>query len=684
MGSAKKVFWSIFFGLTLLCGVALCVDDDEDETPGVTSRVSRISFIRGDVQIKREGSQDWEKAILNLPIVEGDEITTGAGARVEIQLNITSYIRITENSYLKVSGLQEAGIVLSLSEGSLNVRLTEFNKDTAFFEIDAPKTTVAIQRAGMYRIDAGAVTSAEVRVITTEDGEARVYSDNAGFTIRNNRMASVKLDGPAAGEWAFADVVRYYDEFDEWSVNRDSIIAQRLKVAYYNKYYDQDIYGAEDLTDNGEWVNLRNYGYVWRPYRSAVASYADWTPYRYGHWRWVPPYGWTWVNDEPWGWATYHHGRWFYDRGQWYWTPYGYQRRSRSWWFPALIGVTIINHNICWYPLPHGYGYYNYNSHFGGWGGPRGGHNGGPRGGGPRGGWSGNNGSSGGSGGNSGSGGPVPTPTPPGYVGPLPGQLGPSIFTNNESRRAWFTTPPFLRVPPEAVVATPLSSFGRDTTGIVTATATEAKAVLTKSLAQNEPVRILPTYQELDGKVGAAIKIEKPRLSAAPTKSIGVAVRNTDGGPVDRTLQQTKIYGEREPVRPEPDRGMTTGPRKTGAVTRDPVKTFDDAPVKPEIRTERTKPNRSDPIRPEPSVSQPSKPRETRTEEPVRQQPRVEAPQKQRDDPVRQPRNDPPPTKSEPTKTESPSKRDPPPSKSEPSKSEPSKPAPAERKSKDG
>jgi len=223
----------------------------------------------------------------------------------------------------------------------------------------------------------------------------------------------------------------------------------------------------------------------------------------------------------------------------------------------------------------------------------------------------------------------------------------------------------------------------------VTATATEAKAVLTKSLAQNEPVRILPTYQELDGKVGAAIKIEKPRLSAAPTKSIGVAVRNADIGPVDRTLQQTKIYGEREPVRPEPDRGMTTGPRKTGAVTRDPVKTFDDAPVKPEIRTEKTKPNRSDPIRPEPSVSQPSKPRETRTEEPVRQQPRVEAPQKQRDDPVRQPRNDPPPTKSEPTKTESPRKSDPPPSKSEPSKSEPSKsepskPAPVERKNKDG
>ncbi len=368
-----------------------------------------------------------------------------------------------------------------------------------------------------------------------------------------------------------------------------------------------------------------------------------------------------------------------YEKGQWYWTPYGYVRRSRSWWFPALIGITIINHNICWYPLPHGYGYYNYNNHYGGWGGPRGGHHGGPRG--PRG----NNG---------GPGGPVTTPTPPKYVGPLPGQLGPSIFTNNESRRTWFTTPPFLRVPPGAVVATPLSSFGRDTVGIVTASESDAKAVLTKSLSQNDPVRILPTYQELEGKVGHAIKIERPRLNAPPTKAVGVAVRNADGGPVDKTLRQTKIYGEREPVRPEPDRGTTTGPRKTGAVTREPVKTFDDTPVKPEIRTERTKPTRPDPIRPEPSVLQPSKQRETRSDEPVRQPPRTEAPQKQRDDPVRQPRNDPPPTKSEPIKTESPRNSDPPPtkseppksepSKSEPSKGEPSKPAPSERKSKDG
>ena len=46
---------------------------DDDNTPEITARVARISFIRGDVQIRRVGNQDWEKAALNLPLVEGPQ-----------------------------------------------------------------------------------------------------------------------------------------------------------------------------------------------------------------------------------------------------------------------------------------------------------------------------------------------------------------------------------------------------------------------------------------------------------------------------------------------------------------------------------------------------------------------------------------------------------------------------------
>lgn len=686
MHSAKRILWAVLFAVPFLLSTAAFGDDVDDMVPDVTARVARISFIRGDVQIRREGSQDWEKAVLNLPVVEGDELTTDAAGRFEIQFNVYTHVRVAENSYLKIVGLKDGAIALSLPEGSLIASLTKFNKETSFIEIDAPKTTVALQRSGTYRINAGKQGDGEVRISVTKGGEARIYSDNSGLTLKNGRTAIIKIDGEMSGEWDTAEAERYIDEFDTWALDRDDAIAKRVKDAYYDRYYDRDIYGAEDLNDFGQWVHTKKYGYVWRPYQNATSQYVNWSPYRYGHWRWVPPYGWTWVNDEPWGWATYHHGRWFYDDGRWSWTPYGLYRPSRSWWSPALVGLTIIRNNICWYPLPYDYGYYNYNYYYGNYGGGRhhnyGGNGGGHNGGNPGG------GSGVGSGGGSG-GGPTPTPTPPALSYP---QGGPSVFANNDQRRAWFATPPLLRVPPTGVVSTPLSSFGRDRKGFGTVTASDARTVLSKIPDLSDPVRMLPTRRDLDGKVSTEIRSEVPRRMTSTVKpQTGAVVRNSDG-PLDQRLQNTKIYGDREPIQIKDSQSNGSERRKTGAVTRQIITSQDNNTqirVEPE-RTRQPKERRDDPVRAEPTYTSPTRTRDDRQSAPTKQ-PRQDAPQKQRDDPVREPRydkptrsdppprNDPPPRSDPPTRSEPPQRNDASPPKSEPTRSEPS-----ERKPKDG
>jgi hypothetical protein len=335
----------------------------DDYTPDVTARVARISFLRGDVQIRRAGEdQEWERAALNLPLVEGDELSTGAEAWVEIQLDSYNHLRLSPNAYLKFTTLGDEGIAVSLPQGTISLRLRNFEKERAYFEIDAPGTTISLEKAGMFRIDAGDTRNAKIQVSATEGGEARVYSRTAGFTLRSGRSAKIFIEGNYAGDYETSDVARLTDEFDEWVLQRDAVIARRLKDAYYDKYYDRDMYGAEDLNEYGEWIYTNKYGYVWKPFANSVRSYADWSPYRYGHWRWVPVYGWTWVNDEPWGWATYHHGRWVYDSGYWYWTPYAQVRWRRSWWRPALVTIATWNGSlICWYPLPYHVGYYDYN-----------------------------------------------------------------------------------------------------------------------------------------------------------------------------------------------------------------------------------------------------------------------------------------------------------------------------------
>ena len=342
-------------------------DDEDDYSTEAQARVARIRFLEGDAQIKRIDSDEWELATVNLPLVEGDEIQTGPESRLELQFDINTYLRIDEDSFVKITSLGDEGVAVSISSGTLLMSVLEFDPDKGYLEIDAPQTTVAITQQGKYRIDAGSDFDKKVDVAVWDGGLARVYTLDSGFTLKNEQSASMELEGLYAGKWAVARSSGTRDDFDDWSASRDELINDSLNDSHYGRYYDRDLYGADDLNDYGSWQYNDDYGYLWTPYGSAVSRYANWSPYRYGHWRWLPYFGWTWVNDEPWGWATYHYGRWIYLNGRWFWTPYSYNsyyRSRRSWWRPAIVYISYIGNNICWYPLPYRYNYYDYNRRY--------------------------------------------------------------------------------------------------------------------------------------------------------------------------------------------------------------------------------------------------------------------------------------------------------------------------------
>src|SRR6476620_5710548 len=190
--------------LNLPEGAAQTADGD-DEKPDVTARVARISFIRGEVKIKRSGSDQWEKAVLNLPRIEGDEISTGTDARLELQFNNYVHARLDHDGFLKFSVMKDEGVALSLSQGTMNLRVTNLEKAGGYFEIDAPKTTIAVEKSGSYRVDAGKAGDSELHISVTSGGSARIYSENAGFTLKSGRGARVFVTGDNAGEWETAD-----------------------------------------------------------------------------------------------------------------------------------------------------------------------------------------------------------------------------------------------------------------------------------------------------------------------------------------------------------------------------------------------------------------------------------------------------------------------------------------------
>ncbi len=90
----------------------------------------RISLIEGDVQIKTPDAGDWGYASINTPLAEGDQVWAAQGARVELQLNSGTYIRLNENSALQI---------LSMDSDSSQFYLLQGN---AYFYYDSPRGSV--------------------------------------------------------------------------------------------------------------------------------------------------------------------------------------------------------------------------------------------------------------------------------------------------------------------------------------------------------------------------------------------------------------------------------------------------------------------------------------------------------------------------------------------------------------
>ena len=102
----------------------------------------------------------------------------------------------------------------------------------------------------------------------------------------------------------------------------------------YRLFYDA-------LREDGDWILIEPYGYVFRPDVNFVA----WQPYEQGFWVPSDVYGWVWVSTEPFGWATFHYGRWLYDAFQgWVWLP-GLE------WAPSWVSWEMAGPYIGWSPL---------------------------------------------------------------------------------------------------------------------------------------------------------------------------------------------------------------------------------------------------------------------------------------------------------------------------------------------
>jgi hypothetical protein len=301
---------------------------DEADTNSVKSggaRAVRLSSVEGPVQVVLDGKVIADAATANLPLFEGTQILTGNEGRVEIQFEDGSLARVSPNSTLTLTVLQQDG-------ASTRTEIV-LNGGLAYFELQ-PSSEEHKMRVNYDRSWFEPSSFSVVRVAEdTPPGELAVFSGD----VHLERGSSLQLDlhgGQSLsfnanddGQYNLSETIQP-DSWDTWNADRDQFLTAEAasKTAASNNSGINPGMGLSDLDANGNWYNVPGQGYIWSPYDAQNASF---DPYGYGRWVYYPRYGYVWVSGYAWGYAPYECGLWnYYDSFGWGWAPGG----CSPWW----------------------------------------------------------------------------------------------------------------------------------------------------------------------------------------------------------------------------------------------------------------------------------------------------------------------------------------------------------------
>ncbi|MGH9604959.1 MAG: DUF6600 domain-containing protein [Terracidiphilus sp.] len=303
---------------------------------GQTARAVRLSSVDGQVQIAAGGQAITSKAVANMPLFEGYQISTGDDGRAEIQFEDGSVARIAPDSGLTLAVLRGQG-----ADGQAEIVL---NGGLGYFELEGSYQAGEIGvRFGNALVTAGGFTVMRVDM-DTPPGTLAVFSGNAhiedgdALTLDLHGGESLALNAANLSQSNVAESIEP-NSWDEWNSDRDQALqtSTGTQTQATDNFVNSENPAWNDLNTNGNWYNVPSQGYVWSPY---VAANAGWDPYGCGQWVLTPRFGYIWVSCNTWGYMPYQCGTWnFYNSFGWGWSPG--MGGCNPWWGRGYMGPNI-------------------------------------------------------------------------------------------------------------------------------------------------------------------------------------------------------------------------------------------------------------------------------------------------------------------------------------------------------
>jgi len=296
------------------------------------ARIVRLSEVQGTVRIDRATGDGFDKAFLNLPVIEGSRVRTGKDGRAEVEFEDGSALRLAPDSevdFIRLA-LGDDGQKLStvrLVSGTVYADLhpkKAGQKTGDQFLLNFARESITVPEAAHFRVELADTTA----TLAVFKGKLSATTPSGQFDVAEKHSATIDFakDDLANGDPAnpakkdtYA-IARNYEEepSDAWD---------RQQTGYYDRYASAGGsslsspygYGVSDLNYYGSFMNCPGYGLGWQPYFMD----ANWSPFQDGGWMWYPGSGYMFVSAYPWGWMPYRYGNWAFaqDCGGWMWQP---------------------------------------------------------------------------------------------------------------------------------------------------------------------------------------------------------------------------------------------------------------------------------------------------------------------------------------------------------------------------
>ncbi len=284
------------------------------------ARIVRLSQLQGDVRFAREFHGDpvtdpkavWENAQLNLPIRQGNVLSTGNG-RAEVEFENGAMAFLGANSILEFYDL-------SLNDGSRVTRLIlrqgsasfyDRSQNGDYFSVTGGDFSVEVSGRATFRLE----NFDNGSTVTVQNGRVLVLQDETPTPLEKGHSLTVNAQDSANPIIAQAAPA---DDFDRWVSNR--IQNEQAVTSQTSPNSGSILYvsGYSDLYTYGSWMNVNGFN-CWRPFGMGLG----WSPFDYGSWYFDSGVGsWGFIGSAPWGWLPYHYGGWYFSPVfGWVWNP---------------------------------------------------------------------------------------------------------------------------------------------------------------------------------------------------------------------------------------------------------------------------------------------------------------------------------------------------------------------------